>query len=377
METTKPKLIVFSPLYPPHIGGLESHAQTFNHGLRQRGYTILTLTPLTSAGGNTQNRHVLRFPAWEIIPNFHMPAFWRPAFWRQILRAKQAQPQLIITRTRFFVTSLLGTLMAQLWNVPHLHIEHGSDYVQLNHPLFRYLAKLYDQTLGRFVLKQAHFLVANSEASADFIHQLSGRQDITVIYRGIDHQTINKILAHPRPPLTEPTLLTYLGRLIDGKGLPDLFHAITNLNVHLWLIGDGPQKNELLKLAQKLNIQHRVTFHGEKPFKIAISLLKATDILVHPSHTEGLPTSVIEAALCHKPIIATVVGGTTEIITHQHSGLLVPPRRPDKIKQALEDLLTHPSLAQKLAANAYHSVSQRFNWKNSLDQYEKIFRQLA
>ena len=313
------RILVFSPYYPPHIGGLESHADEFNENMAKRGVHITVFTPQIPHTAPQKETlygsvHILRFPAFELIPKYPFPQFWRPLFWHMLSALSHEQTNIVISRTRFFLTSLIALAYAKTHHLPLIHIEHGSDFVK-HTPLVSFCAKIYDYTFGRLVFSTANVIVANSEATAQFCKKFAPRKECVVIYRGIAKELIDsthlnqKVLQmYPHP------IIVFLGRLINGKGVEDLIRAVFPLkNYTLLIIGDGPQKKYLQKIAR--NNSH-IVFYGQKERADALSILKAADILVNPSYTEGLPSSVTEAALCKKAIVATDVGGTREIITH-------------------------------------------------------------
>lgn len=407
------KILHLSPLYPPHVGGLESHAAQFDEHLSASGISITVFTPRLprSAPAHETKNHYLtihRFPAVEIIPNYPFPALWRRAFWRQLRQLRAARPDLIISRTRFFSTSLLALVLSAVWRRTWLHIEHGSDFVSLRHPLLKTIARLYDQIIGRLVLKSADAVAANSRASARFVRLLSGR-DARVIYRGIDHDAIANIppadLTTNYPPsrrtrrnggqTTYSIKIVFAGRLIDGKGVDDLLHAVAILrddirnsspssegearrgSLKLLIIGSGPQERRLKILCEKLALGRHVYFFSEKSFEETIAILKAADIFVNPSHTEGLPTSVIEAALCQVAIVATNVGGTSEIVTDGSSACLVPPQDPAQLAHAIAGLIENPSRRRALAQQARREVEQKFTWSTATAAYQALFSELT
>ncbi|MEX1997121.1 MAG: glycosyltransferase family 4 protein [Candidatus Andersenbacteria bacterium] len=376
---SRQQILVFCPLYPPHIGGLESHAEQWNEEMARTGYSITVWTPHI-AGGATQEEkngvNIFRFPAWELIANYPVPKFWHPLFWRQwreIATTLKARP-IIVSRTRFFLTSLMALTFAKVSKKHWLHIEHGSDFVQLTNRLPRTLARLYDYTFGRLVLRQADAVVANSKASAAFVQQLSGRSVDAVVYRGINGKEIAKIPAAAKLPV--PTI-TYVGRLISSKGVQDLITALPMIKEskwHCWIIGDGPQRPVLERQAWELGIADRVSFLGEKPWEETIAHMKASHIIVNPSYTEGLPTSVIEAVIAGIPVIATDVGGTTEVISSKQDGILVPPHNISALLEALNRLLSHSIRQAIKAPGARNLASERFSWQFNAEAYQKIIK---
>ncbi|MEK7106143.1 MAG: glycosyltransferase, partial [Patescibacteria group bacterium] len=129
------KLLIFSPYYPPHRGGLETHSDEFNKHFSKRGVAITVFTPhlpLESSAEEIvhENVSVIRFPAIELIHNYPIPAFWKKDFWILWAKIKKSSPEIIISRTRFFFPSLMAGYLAWKKNLPWVHIEHGSDFAQ-------------------------------------------------------------------------------------------------------------------------------------------------------------------------------------------------------------------------------------------------------
>lgn len=401
------KLLVFSPYYPPHVGGLQGHAQQFNQHLAKTGAKINVFTSRLPRFAPAQEDNgaikIIRFPAWEIIPNYPLPKFWQSDFWLTWRQIRAQKFNVVVSRTRFFFTSLLALAYAKSSHTPWLHIEHGSNYVSLSNPLTKLLAHLYDSTLGRLVLHSADAVVANSRASAAFVQRLSGRR-ARVIYRGLDQ---NAILAAPpardlRQQYASQIIIAYLGRLIDGKGVDDLLWALKAImpvapgkplvlqekhqglrrrdgernGWHCLIIGDGPRLSSLKKLSTPLGLNQHVTFLGQQEFSQSMSLLKASDIFVNPSHTEGLPTSVIEAALCKTAIVATNVGGTPEIVTNNQSAFLIPPKQPNILADKIKTLIQNPNKRHLMSEHAYHEVINKFSWPASTAAYLKLLQKL-
>jgi len=242
----------------------------------------------------------------------------------------------------------------------------------MKNPILKFLGWLYDHTLGALVLHQADHIVANSKASSRFIQALSPQSKPTVIYRGVNTPVIQSIPS-PTLPRNQPPQLLFVGRLIEGKGVSDLIKAVRKIKApyQLHIIGDGPARQALEKTAAQ---NSSIIFHGLQTWDAAIKHLKSSDIVINPSYTEGLPTTLIEATLCQKAVIATSVGGTPEIIKHNYNGLLYPAGNIDALSKTINTLLTNPSLRTRLA-NA--KPLQDFSWQNTTHQYEVIINTLC
>lgn len=401
------KILIFCPYYPPHIGGLETHADEFNKYLSRRGIDIVVFAPrLPKNAPEREIRYggvhphtnfnnalqaekqrpagidvgvkIIRFPAFEIIHNYPLPKFWTKKY-RQLKREiKQENFDIVISRTRFFFTSLMAMFFARAKKIKWLHIEHGSDFVKSGGKLSMLVAKIYDFTFGKLVLKKADKVVANSKASAAFCKKLAENIDCEVIYRGVE---VEKILAAPadtelKKKYAGKIIITFLGRLFDGKGVADLISAlagIKNENYVCFIIGDGPERKNLETLAKKSGLKEKIVFFGFKNFEEYIKILKISDIFVNPSYTEGLPTTVAEAALCKNTIVATDVGGTPEIITGKKSGFLIKPKDIESLKEKLDLLIEDEDLRKRLENSAFEEVRSKFDWERTIDKYLDIF----
>ena len=116
------------------------------------------------------------------------------------------------------------------------------------------------------------------------------------------------------------------------------------------LVGDGPLRPRLEEEIERLKLGPIVTVHGPEPD--ARRLDPAFDLFVQASETEGLPNVVLEAAAASLPIVATDVGGTTEIVTDEETAILVPHRDPKALSQAIARVSEDPVLRDRLAQAA-------------------------
>ena len=177
----------------------------------------------------------------------------------------------------------------------------------------------------------------------------------------------------------EARVLGTIGRLRVEKGTRFLIEAAPAvLKRHptalFLIVGDGPLRIELEKLASMLNVAENVLFTGfREDVQLMLSML---EVVVVPSLTEGSPLAVFESMAMRKPIIASNVSGIPEIIVDGHNGLLVPAGDPDIIAEKIIGLLDSEDERRRLADNALQTA-QTHEMSAHVRHLEEIYRQTS
>ena len=179
--------------------------------------------------------------------------------------------------------------------------------------------------------------------------------------------------------VARPTLAC-IGRLSVEKGHADLIQALGMLarkgrRVSAVFAGDGPERPRLEQLIAALGLQDSVFLPGfiDRPQRV----LEETDLMVLPSHTEGLPNAALEALAMDVPVLATAVGGTPEVIEDGVSGRLVPPHDPQSMARAVEEFLTHRDQWATMAARGRAAVTTQFDFRARTRAVEALYTELA
>lgn len=171
----------------------------------------------------------------------------------------------------------------------------------------------------------------------------------------------------------------YFGRLVWQKGIEYLLDAIPTVlsrfkNTRFLIVGDGPEKSNLLKKATALKIEKQVIFTG---FIIDIEpLLTIVDTVVIPSVREGFPMITLEAMAMAKPIVATNIPGINEQVDHERSGILVQARNPGAIAKAIIALFKNKDMAHRLGLKARYTAEKNFTLEKTLDETRKLYTSL-
>jgi glycosyltransferase involved in cell wall biosynthesis len=270
----------------------------------------------------------------------------------------------------------LSRIAARVAGVPivsHLHIE--------NHfrPATRPLLRALDNRTARLAAR----LVAVSQATrAAYERQGYPRGRIELLYNGVEPATSVPSGLRAELGLGDDGLVVALvGRLCDVKGQRELIEALGSApGVRAILVGDdleqgGEYRRFLEREAERLGVTDRVVFAG--PRDDVDRVLADVDVLALPSWTEGLPLVALEAMARGRPVIATPVGGTAEAVVDGETGILVPPRDPQRLAEGLRRLAADPALRERLGAKGRERVAERFSAREMTRRMLEIYDEVA
>jgi glycosyltransferase involved in cell wall biosynthesis len=199
-------------------------------------------------------------------------------------------------------------------------------------------------------------------------HSLTTRDKLHLIHHGVD---VPRLSGQPRVQYPVPLLLA-VGRLVEKKGFPFLLQAAAilagrGLHLELVIVGDGPQRDELERLAGGLGLRDKVVLAGTLTQEALAHVYCRAEVLCVPSvvaadgDRDGLPNVILEAMAYGVPVVASNLPGICEAVTHEVTGLLAPPGSPNELAAALERALTDQPLREQLIAQARSRVADEFD----------------
>ena len=163
--------------------------------------------------------------------------------------------------------------------------------------------------------------------------------------------------------------------LRSWKGHVHLLEAFATFDRPGWrllIVGNGPQREALERLVAELGLGDKAMLVGQQDRPE--HWLQALDIFCLPSYAnEGVPQAVLQAMLTALPIVTTPIGAITEAVTHDRTGLIVPPRNPAVLAAAFLRLADDPAFAARLGQAAHCDAQARFTREGMLDRMERIF----
>lgn len=176
---------------------------------------------------------------------------------------------------------------------------------------------------------------------------------------------------------SEGRLIVTVARLSAQKAIPVMLEALSLLpnEVMLAIVGRGPDEMSLRRLAVALGIGPRVVWLGWR--NDVAAYLAAADVFCLSSSWEGIPLAAQEAMLLGSPVVATDVGGMSELVEDRDSGRLVPKGDPRALAEALREVLFSDELATRYARAAKLRLQQRFSTKRMLERLRQAYREAA
>lgn len=198
------------------------------------------------------------------------------------------------------------------------------------------------------------------------------QEKITVVYNGIELDKMRlpkKEEVRNKFNLKKGQVILTIGRLIKLKRIDEIIQSFSDLkndDSHLLIIGEGPQKEELIALCHRLNLTERIKFLGVRGHDEVLQYLKASDLFVLNSMNEVMPNVVLESLAVGTPVIAPKVGGIPEIIADGLDGRLFPLREDNhlELRGAMEQLLGDDDLKKRFIENGFIKIRQ-FDWQNA------------
>ncbi len=237
----------------------------------------------------------------------------------------------------------------------------------------------------RRIARQVDTVIVNADALRVEGERLGMRCRWALLQNGIDSERFRLSAAGPDARAAvgldpQRPVVGTVGRLEERKGHAQLLEAVQAMGAgrngcgpQLLVVGDGPLREALAAQARTLAVADRVHFTGTvgdvRPF------LSAMDVFVLPSFAEGMSNALMEAMAAARPVVATAVGGNTEVVCEGQTGVLVPAGDPRAIADAVEALLGDPARAARLGAAARDAVAHRYGARARVAELERLYEE--
>lgn len=393
MDHKKPNICILSECAWPDIGGGVTQAHGLAKFLKENGYNVFFLTQTKG----------LRLPKEDIkdsIPIYRVFSMgFRCGKYIMLLPAllyliRNRKSYDIIYVGGFRIMGVLGVAAARMFNKKCILkaesigeysgeiFKWGSAFLQKG--FFSRCSDIIFKIRNRILNKADMFVAINKIIEEEFYSHGVLREKIRYIPNGVERKIFHPVDAGQKDILRkkldlplDKKIVVYTGRLNKGKGLEmlmEVWHRLLNTEKDIFLVVAGSGSNQFLSIEGELkryvrneNMSNSVVFTGY--IHNIDEYLKASDIFVLPSELEGLSCSILEALACGVHVVATDVGGARELISHGKNGLLIPSQVPDKLYEAIKELV---SGRIKIKAD----LPDIFYMNSVLNEYNKLIQSL-
>lgn len=362
------KVLFWSEQYLPAIGGVEVFGAALMRSLRARGYSfaVVTCKPERS------------LPDEEVIDGIevHRFAFHPPILDRNLLAMRRLCDEISALKKRVDPDLIhMNTTLPSIFY--HVHTMRHDDRPTLvtmhSPPVFA------DGTPQLFtqLVRSAVAVTAVSDATRNqLVEAVPDVADRTrTVYNGLDVPDVE-----PAALSFDPIRVVCAGRLVEEKGFDIALRAFRQFLDHhrdagMTVAGDGPERGNLESLADRLGISSSVDFCGWVEMNEMPALFNSATMVVVPSRwQEPFGLVALQAAQVAKPVVATRVGGLTEVVLDGKTGLIVPPENPDRMCNGMLALIENPDRAVRLGLRARERALSDFSMPRCAERYDEVYR---
>ena len=294
--------------------------------------------------------------------------------WRMIAAWRVWRPDIVFTL--LFNSDQLGRAAAKLAGVPVILSSIRAKNVY---------KRSWQLLLDRLTARWADTVIFNTCGAIPFALQYEGIRPEQVVYipNGVEMPPPMRDRREVRQQFGIPEharVIGTVGRISHQKGHAFLLHAFRAIHAQfpdtlLLIAGQGPLFAPMHALTRELGLADCVRFLGERTDIDA--LLACFDVYVQASLFEGMPNALMEAMAAGKPVIATAVDGSCELVEDGKTGWLIPPENAAMLADALRRALLHPAQAAEIGHAAAAHVTAAFSVEKMVEAYEGLFREFA
>lgn len=374
--------LIFSEPFPPEEG-IGFYVWNLSRYLTQFGHQVQIVT---RGGVEKTSREVVggvtiwRPPFFPLYP-FHVHV--HGAFVDKLLRTLETEVDLIHLHTP--LVKRPKTKLPLLVTV-HTPMKADTGAVTTDN-LLGWLVKLQapvSYRLEQQLFQQARLTAVSSSVAAELEEYGVNRRQVRVLGNGVDTELFTPPANGARPngrAASHPYALT-VARLAPRKGVADLVACAAYVvqeapDFRFLIAGAGPMEKALQAAIARRGLEENVILLGHVADRAQlIDLYRQATLFVHPAHYEGLPTVLLEAMACGSPVVTTAVSGALDVVAHECNGLLVPPRAPEQMAEAILRLLRDPVWAGQLGAAARETVETRYAWSIVAHNYVAEYQAL-
>jgi len=371
------KFLVVTPYFYPKIGGAENYAYNISKGLKKYGWEIVVVTSNHEANEykeeTLEGMKVYRLPRQFKISNTPISFKWKKQI-KEII--KEEKPNVINAHTPVPFISDVTSRIAHKLKIPFVLTYHAGS-MKKERSIFNLLIWIYENIFLKRTLDNSEKVICSSDfVKNDFLRKYFKKT--TTITPGVDLNLFKPSKYNLR---NEILFVGSINKSEEYKSLEVLIKSILNVksnikDIKLIIVGSGDLVNYYKELIKKLDLRRNIIFTGNLYGNKLVKTYQSSNILILPSTKESFGMVLIEAMACKKPVIGSDIEGIPYVIDNGKDGLLVPPRNPKKLAEAIIKILKDPRLAKQMGENGYKKVKENFTLDTQINKMNEILKNL-
>lgn len=267
-----------------------------------------------------------------------------------------------------------GMFVKHKLSLPHVVTIHGQDFQYTINKGEIFKNRVFE------VLEDSDKIIVVSNKLRKIVRDSNFIEKVQVINNGIDVEDCIDKDGHENHIPKDIDILS-VSNLIKTKGIDLNIKAMHKLkvmypNLKYYIIGDGPEKENLIKMVETYDLEKNVFFTGKLPHKEVMKYMRNCKIFSLPSWQEGFGVVYVECMLQQKPVIAVKGEGIEDVINHMENGILVEPKNVEDIIKSIEFLIKNNKVAMDIGIKAKETVINNFTWKNSANSILKLYNDI-
>lgn len=281
---------------------------------------------------------------------------------------------------------VIGSIMNHLFQIPHVMTIHAGGILMLRKIPFNSYFATYTYKYTNGIAPVSEYI---KDTYMDLINIESANPSKNIVIQPMGthidvFDTFDREALRLEKSLDDKTVGLFVGRLAKKKGIEYLLKAIelleeTDSDIQIIIVGAGPLEKELHAWVNEHDLENIIEFTGWANEEELNELYICADFVIVPSietasgDTEGMPTVITEAFASGNPVIATDVGGISDVVNDHQNGYIVPQKNPDDLAEKIAILADNTGLRQGLSAGALETA-QKLDWEHCGATYTQLLR---
>jgi len=364
--------------FPPNSGGIGYYVYYFSKKLLERGHKVTVIT--RGSANRTVKEVVDGIDVFKVsfFPAYPFHVWIHGAFVNRLI--KLLEPILTLVHLHTPLTPPIKT------SLPIITTVHTPMKVDARYHEVLDVYSLAERVQSMFVyppIESKLLSLSKKVTTVSFSVAMELKEygldpnEITVVGNGVDEKTFAPV---QNKKYIERYVL-YTGVLRARKGLFDFIECAKHVcktysDIKFVVCGTGPFLHKLREEVLRMGLQKQIVFWGYMTRDKLIQTYQNATVHVVPSHYEGLPTVLLEAMSCGLPVIATDVGGNSEVISSGINGFLVPPKSPKVMAKVISKLLDDRALREKIGEAARETIEKYYTWDKIADNVIKCYENI-